>query len=311
MSKLAKPGVIEFYLICYNNNFCVEYQINTINHFCKDPYNIIIIDSNCGAHKDNSQEKEELCNKYGVEYIKMPESLAGTGLNPSNILGQKLNWVYYNLILTRNPTYFAFLDQDLFMIKSFSIIQHLDKFGMWGDVMEISTKSSGSFYKRDIKPGPWILHPWLSFYKLDFIRDYKMDWMPTPDFDTGGKNWYNFISKVNLNKADYWSRDNIIMYYPFAKQSSAGPPPYEKHYCNFQGEKFYGQIQINNGFLHFLNSHILTNPLHPKTAICKGMLDGILLANGFKFTANHGYEVFDSPSNSIAMQPIDMQNKDS
>ena len=299
MSNLATPGVIEFYLICFNNNFCVEYQINTIRHFCKDPFNIIIIDSNCGSYADNSREKEEICKKYGVEYIKMPESLIGNGMNPSNILGHKLNWTYYNLILSRNPTYFAFLDQDFFMIREFSIIQQLDKWGMWGDVMEISNQSSGSFKKSDVKPGPWVLHPWLSFYKLDFIRNYKMDWMPTSDFDTGGKNWYNFISKANLNKANYWFRDNIIMYYPFAKQSNAGQPPYQKHYCSFQGDKFYGQIQINNGFMHFLNSRILTNPLHPKTAICRGMLDGILLANGFKFNEENGYEVFDSPSNSI------------
>jgi hypothetical protein len=297
--KVSKPGILEFYLICYNNNFCVEYQINTIRHFCKDPHNIIIIDSNCGVYLDNSQEKEELCNKYSVEYIRLPISLAGNGLNPSNILGNKLNWTYYNIVLPRNPTYFAFLDQDFFMVKQFTIIEHLDRYGMWGDLMEMSGKSSGSFHKCDIKDGPWVLHPWLSFYKLDFIRNYKMDWMPCDNFDTGGRNWYNFISKANLKKADYWFRENIIMYYPFAKQSNAGQPPYEKHYCNFNGDKFYGQIQINNGFIHFLNSHILTNALHPKTAICKGILDGILLANGFKFTADNGYEIFDSPSNSL------------
>ena len=302
MATQSKQGVIEFYLICYNNNFCVEYQINTITHFCKDPHKIIIIDSNCGSHLENAEEKKEICNKYDVEYIKMPESLAGNGMNPSNILGCKLNWTYTNIILPRNPTYFAFLDQDFFMIKPFTIIEHLDKWGMWGDITEISNQTSGSFKKCDVKPGPWVLHPWLSFYKLDFIRNYKMDWMPLENFDTGGTNWYNFISKANLNKADYWFRDNIIMYYPFAKQSDAGPPPYQKHYCNFRGEKFYGQIQINNGFMHFLNSHILTNPLHPKTAICRGMLDGILLANGFKFTSNNGYEIFDSPSNSLIMK---------
>jgi len=300
MAAQANPGVLEFYLICYNNNFCVEYQINTIRHFCKDPHNIIIIDSNCGAYEENTKEKQALCIQYGVEYISMPISLAGgKGQNSSNILGHKLNWTYMNIILPRNPTYFAFLDQDFFMIRPFTIIEHLDKLGMWGDVMEISTAQSGSFKKTDIKPGPWVLHPWLSFYKLDFIRNYKMDWMPCENFDTGGQNWYNFISKANLNKADYWFRDNIIMYYPFAKQSDAGSPPYQKHYCSYQGNKFYGQIQINNGFMHFLNSHILTNPLHPKTAICRGMLDGILLANGFKFTAEHGYEIFDSPSNCL------------
>lgn len=300
MTELATPGVLEFYLICYNNNFCVEYQINTINHFCKDPYNIIIIDSNCGTNLANSHEKEALCKKYNVKYIKMPLSLECKRLNPSNILGRKLNWTYNNLILPRNPTYFAFLDQDFFMIKDFSIISHLDKWGMWGDLMEMSGKDSGSFHKSDIKDSPWVLHPWLSFYKLDFIRNYKMDWMPCENFDTGGTNWYNFISKANLKKADYWFRDNIIMYYPFAKQSNAGFPPYEKHYCSFLGDKFYGQIQINNGFMHFLNSCILTNPLHPKTAICRGMLDGILLANGFHFTAEHGYEIFDSPANSLS-----------
>jgi len=53
--------------------------------------------------------------------------------------------------------------------------------------------------------------------------------------------------------------------------------------------------------MHLLNSHILTNPLHPKTAICRGMLDGILLANGFIFRSNNVYEIFDSPFNSLTM----------
>jgi len=302
MEEKAFPGILEFYLICYNNNFCVEYQINTIRHFCKDKHNIIIIiiDSNCGMYNENSKEKEDICKKYSVQYIVMPESLAGEkNQNSSNILGKKLNWTYNNIILPRNPTYFAFLDQDFFMIKPFTIINTLEKMGMWGDIMETSTFQSGSFKKCDVKQGPWVLHPWLSFYKLDFIRNYHMDWMPCDNFDTGGKNWKNFISKANLNKADYWFRDNIIMYYPFAKQSNAGTQPFEKHYCYFQNDKFYGQIQINNGFMHILNSHILTDILHPKTAICKGILDGILLANGFIFTKEKGYEIFNSPSNYL------------
>ena len=45
---------INFYIICYNNHFCVEYQLKTINFFCKDPYEIIIIDSNCGEHPQDS-----------------------------------------------------------------------------------------------------------------------------------------------------------------------------------------------------------------------------------------------------------------
>ena len=154
---MANPGVLEFYLICYNNNFCVEYQINTINYFCKDQFKIIILDSNCGAYPENSIEKQKICEKYGVEYIVMPEYLASIkdtkkySNTPSNILGMKLNWTYENVILKRNPTYFAFLDQDFFMIKPFSIIKHLDKWGMWGDLMEPDNGRSGTFKKDGIK----------------------------------------------------------------------------------------------------------------------------------------------------------------
>ncbi len=33
--------------------------------------------------------------------------------------------------------------------------------------------------------------------------------------------------------------------------------------------------------------------------MAKGILDGILLANGYEFTKENGYEIFDSPCNKI------------
>jgi len=292
-------NILEFYILCYNNSFCVEYHIKTINFFCKDPFKIIIIDSNCGKNEVNSIEKGIICSKYNIEYLTLPDHLSLDNLHSSQIIGKKLNYIYYEIILKRNTKYFSFIDQDFFMIKSFSIIEHLDKYGMYGDISEIGNEQSNSFYKKDINDGPWILHPWCSFYKLDFIKDYTMDWSPCEQFDTGGKNWENFIKKKNINKKDYWHRDNIIMYYPFADISNAGPHPYEKHYCLYNDKSFYGQLQINNSFLHLLNSSILTEPLHPKSAFCKGMLDGILLASGFIFNKENGYETFDSPSDKL------------
>lgn len=292
-------NIIEFYIICYNNSFCVEYQIKTISFFCKDPYKIIIIDSNCGKFKENSIEKKKLCDKYNIEYLTLPDHLSLDNLHSSTVLGTKLNYVYYEIILKRNPKYFSFLDQDFFMIKSFSIIEHLEKYGMYGDLTENGGEKSDSFYKKDVKDTPWVLHPWCSFYKLDFIKDYKMNWLPCKQFDTGGENWESFVKLKNLNKKYYWFRDNIIMYYPFADISNAGQPPYEKHYCLYNGKAFYGQLQINNSFLHLLNSCTLTEPLHPKSAFCKGMLDGILLSSGYSFNKENGYETFDSPSDKL------------
>lgn len=288
---------IEFYLLCYNNTFCVEYQIKTLRAFCKDPFEIIIIDTNCGEFKENSLEKKKMCEHYGVTFLTLPNHLSNKHLEIPKILGNKLNFVYYNLIKKRKPKYFAFLDQDFFMIRPFTIIDFLDKHGMYGDVMEADNYRSNSFKKEDIIDGPWVLHPWLSFYKYDFIKDYSMNWLPCPHLDTGGMNWEAFFKHKNLDKRDYWFRENIITYYPFVKQSNAGEHPYENHYFNFLGKKYYGQIQINNSFIHLLNSNILTNVMHPKTAYFKGILDAILLTNGIQFDKTNFYETMNSIRN--------------
>ena len=266
---------IEFYLLIHANLFCAEYQIKTIRKFCKDPFKIIILDSNCGEHTDLSVALEKMCAKESVDLIKIPNELCMRGHGVSHILGTKLNYVYNNIIKQRQPKYFAFLDQDMFMFKDFTIIPFLDKYGMWGDVNEAGTHKSPSLSKNDIIEGPWSLHPWLSFYKFDFIKDQNMDWYPADNHDTGGMNWFKFISKNNFKKQDYWVRDNIIMMYPWKEISNVGPHPYEDHYFSYQNSKCYGQVQINNEFIHMLNSP--SNLLHPKVAFVRGFLESKLM----------------------------------
>ena len=189
---------IEFYILSHANTFCAEYQIRTIRKFCKDPFTIIMLDSNCGEHVKESMELKEICNKEDVLLLKIPDEYCMSGAGGSYRLGKKLNYVYNNIILERNPQYFAFLDQDMFLFKDFSIIKFLDTHGMWGDVNEADTHKSPS--DDNIIDGPWSLHPWLSFYKLDFIRDYDMNWMPVSKHDTGGQNWFNFIEVSFLSE---------------------------------------------------------------------------------------------------------------
>ena len=68
---------LEVYIIAYNNIFCVEYQIKAFRAFCLDAHKLIIIDSNCGQHQDNSAEKREICEKYNVEFLEIPYHLSG------------------------------------------------------------------------------------------------------------------------------------------------------------------------------------------------------------------------------------------
>jgi hypothetical protein len=267
---------IEIYIIAYNNLFCVEYQIKTFNAFCKDNFKIIIIDSNCGEHIENSFKKKEICDRYGVEYISLPNNLSMSGQWPSLILGEKLNYVYYQIIKNRKPKYFSFIDQDFFPFSDFSVVQILNEKGMFGDIMEINGGGSKSI--DNLNESPWVIHPWLSFYKLDFLEGYEMNWLPCNNFDTGGSNWESFISKKNLNKKDYWLRDKTIMYFPWEENSNSGPRGYENEYFTWNGVQIYGQVQIyNNSFIHMLNSKFLDDPFNPKTNWAKGFLDACIM----------------------------------
>ena len=162
---------------------------------------------------------------------------------------------------------------------------------MYGDVCEMDgTKTIGDSIDN-ITNGPWVIHPWLSFYKYDFVKDYDLDFDSCHGFDTGGKNWDLFISKKNLNKSDYWKRDNTIMYFPFDSISNHGPAGYEKHYFNWGGKNVYSQVQIyDNKFIHMLNSKYLDDPANPKTNWCKGFLDMAILSEGIiDFSEENGF----------------------
>lgn len=266
--------MINFYLLIHANLFCAEYQIKTIRKFCIDPFKIYILDSNCGEYPELSNKLFELCKKEEVELIKIPDTLCMKKCNVSVILGTKLNYVYNSIIKSHCPEYFAFLDQDMFMYKAFTIIPFLDKFGMWGDVNEASTHKTSTLKKEDIIEGPWSLHPWLSFYKYDFVKNENMNWSAIDNHDTGGQNWNTFISKNKLDKRNYWFRDNIQMLFPYKEISNSGKHPYEKEFFIYENKLCYGQIQLNNGFIHMLNSP--SNLLHPKVCFVKGFLDSKL-----------------------------------
>ena len=260
--------------------------------FCRDPYQLVIIDSNCGSNNEDSEYKKEFCKKYNIELKILPNELNSgyveSVCNASLILGNKLNYVYNEIIKYESPTYFAFLDQDFFSFSEFSIIPDLDENGMYGDVMYRGTDKA------------WVLHPWLSFYKFDFVKDYSLDFRPCSGFDTGGSNWEVFIKRKNLAPDVYDTRDKTIMYFPFYESGGGGPVGYEKEYFTYNGKLIYGQCQIYDGkFIHMLNSSKLSDPFHPKTSWAKGFLDAsILLGKKLPFTLEEGF-VNKGPAKSL------------
>jgi hypothetical protein len=300
MDKNIKMNNLEVYVLAYNNLFCVDYQIKAFKAFCKDNYNLVIIDSNCGEHQQNTFAKKDLCLKHGVEFLELPKELSLKGLNPTNILGRKLNFTYHNLVKPRNPKYFGFIDQDFFPFRTFSLSDTLENFGAYGDVCERDGQKSPSDNIDEVVDSPWVIHPWLSFYKTDFFSDLDPDWDSCHGFDTGGKNWGNVFEKKNLNKKDFWLRHKTMMYYPFDDISHHGPSGYEKHFFEWKGEKVHSQVQIYDGrFIHMLNSKYLDDPMNPKTNWCKGFLDNaILLSGNLEFSEPNGFHN-EGPAKSI------------
>ena len=292
MEKIMEnTGTLEIYIIAYNNLFCVEYQIKSFKAFCIDNHKLIILDSNCGEHVQNTEEKRKICQRYGVEFLEIPAEYALRGTNPSVILSKKLKYVFENVVKRRCPGYFAFVDQDFFPFKKFSVKEVLDKHGMYGDVAEKDGHKTESQQPEDLSDGPWMMHPWLSFYKYDAVKDYDLDWYPVEGFDCGGKNWENLILPGGFDKKNYWRRHRTIMYFPFDTISGCGPHPYESHYFKWNGTDVFSQVQIYDGtFIHMLNSKYLDDPLNPKTNWCKGFLDMALLIDGdTDFNKDNGF----------------------
>ena len=291
---------LEIYIIAYNNLFCVEYQIKAFGAFCLDDHKLIVIDSNCGQHQRNTEDKKELCKKYDVEFLELPGHLSGGLKNPSVILAEKLNYVFDNIIRVREPKYFALIDQDFFPFKKFTVRETLDKYGMYGDVNEMDGHKTESHLPDDIVDGPWTIHPWLSFYKYDTVKGFNLNWYPSPGFDCGGGNWEALIKPGGFDKRNYWRRHKTIMYFPFDSISGSGPEMYESHYFKWNDIDVYSQVQIYDGaFIHMLNSKYLDDPLNPKTNWCKGFLDMALLINGeTEFNSENGFRN-EGPANKI------------
>jgi hypothetical protein len=171
----------DVYVICFNNLFLAEYQIATLCRFFASPVNIIMVDNNNWLHPDVSEALRQLCEREGVTYLKAPDNyyqIQGH-FDPSMKLGTTMNWLYVQCARKRNPKYFGFLDHDCFLIHEFDIRPHLDRLGMYGEVVE-SKKDSA-----------WGLHVPALFFRRDFVGDRLMDFRASypHELDTGGANY--------------------------------------------------------------------------------------------------------------------------
>lgn len=169
--------------VSFNNEIVIDYQIKFIRNNLLDNYRHTVFDNSSNLEKQ--RKIEQICKDHMVTYIKLPENpYCGELGSPSH--GIALNWIYRNFISVRQPKFFGFIDHDIFPVEKTSILDKLS--------------SSNIFGKVDERGDKWYLWPGFSFFRFDFLRGKKIDFMPEPGVDTGGRNWWSLYSKMHKNK---------------------------------------------------------------------------------------------------------------
>src|SRR3990167_4752300 len=158
-----KVGVV---IIAYNNPDLIYKQILCLKKFCKDNYELVVI--------DNSTEQEAIdaiaykCQINNLRIIKTHAS----SKNGSDSHSFAANLSYHKL--KDDFSYLFYVDHDLFPIKEFSVIEILKGKAMAG----LGQQKNGNTY----------FWPGCVMWDNDIIQncESKIDFSPTLGMDTGG-----------------------------------------------------------------------------------------------------------------------------
>lgn len=111
----SKVGII---IIAYNEPALIIHQVKCIHKFCKDKYDIIVVDNSTDS--DATEAIKYHSSELGCRYIKtMSSSKGGSG---SHAFAANLS---YNKFKDEYQ-YFLYLDHDCFPIMGFSVVEILN-----------------------------------------------------------------------------------------------------------------------------------------------------------------------------------------
>ncbi len=211
---------IKIIIITYNISSLVTLQCKCIEKFCRDLYEIVVIDNSTDLKI--AEEIKYHATQAGCEYIKTNASSSNG--SASHSFAANLSY----LMLKDFQGVMVWFDHDLFAVKEFSASEVLN-----GKLM------AGIGQARGEKTYYW---PGCLFVQNDQIDHALIDFSPNDQYqmDTGG-NLYKAIDSVG--------KDNCT----FLNESYEQNPQFTKSFYNFYS-------MINNGtFLHGINASNWSN----------------------------------------------------
>lgn len=161
---------LDLVTIACNNSHVVGEQIRLLRKNLSDRFSYTVIDNSL----DRSQGRaiESLCRRQEVPYIRLPRAYS-SAYDPSASHGRALNWAWVNFILPRSAPYFGFLDHDVFPVLPTSLLRRLADQPVWG--------------RFQIRGSRWYLWPGLCVFDARWLGRRRLDFMPGPGFDVGGR----------------------------------------------------------------------------------------------------------------------------
>ena len=185
----ATEGELDIVTIAFDNPFVIEQQMMFLKKNTVGDYIHIVVDNS--SDKRYRVQIKRICQENSAIYISLPVNKLNV-IGPSYSHAGALNWTFRKVIRRRQPSYFGFIDHDLFPIKSVDIRKTLDNQPIYGLLKEYGNGDARC----------WYLWAGLCFYKYDFVKNKRLDFMPVTPYDTyldtGGGNWYPLYSRMKL-----------------------------------------------------------------------------------------------------------------
>jgi glycosyltransferase involved in cell wall biosynthesis len=188
---------IDIITIAFNNVKFIEYQIKLLKKNLEDEFTHIVADNSSSLKIQ--EEIHELCIKYGVLYVSIPPNT----YTPNKSHSAAMHWVFKNVVKLRKPTYFGYLDHDIFPMTKTSIINKFNKNGIYGRITPAYNLNKESISVSTLQPywSMWAGFNFFSFslfknlniYILDFGAKYPKKGLY---LDTGGGLWYKILYKI-------------------------------------------------------------------------------------------------------------------
>lgn len=190
LEPLKEKRSVDIITIAFNNAQLIPLQERFLKKNITDRYTHIVVDNS--TRKEVRDELYQYCLANGIAYISLPHNrLNRVGGSYSHACA--LNYVYKHVIRKRQPYAFGQIDHDLFPVEKVSITDYLQNQPVYGPLRH--------------REECWYLSAIMSFFRYDYVRDKKVDFMPVTPYktylDSGGGNWYDLYSRLNRQEMHF------------------------------------------------------------------------------------------------------------